>query len=250
MAINYFCSGFDKDNAFWSELAERFKNELDDTKSIIYIPGSPNKVEKAKNKYVPAFTEHFRKIGIEFEEVHLLTPDMDPTLAQQIVEGASFIMLMGGDPYAQKQMCEEKGISPKIKNHSGILLGFSAGAMIMSKHIITVPCSEEYPDFHIEAGFNLSNISIYPHNNFSGEEYPEQVTAGNETTKRNDLIKVAKEYGDFYLLQDNLENGLTNVSLIRTCDDKMEFITNNNGKIWRVTPNGIILEKLNKSFKR
>ena len=36
MKVNYFCSGFDINNAFWPELAERFKSEMDDTKSIVY----------------------------------------------------------------------------------------------------------------------------------------------------------------------------------------------------------------------
>ncbi|MBQ7140160.1 MAG: hypothetical protein IJO32_01495 [Bacilli bacterium] len=77
MRVNYFCSGFDVNNAFWPELAERFKNEMTDTKSIVYIPGSPQKIEKAKTKYVPAFTEHFRKAGIQFESSYLISPEMD-----------------------------------------------------------------------------------------------------------------------------------------------------------------------------
>ena len=253
MRVNYYCSGFDVSNAFWPELGEKFKNEMNNTKSIVYIPGSPQKVEKAKTKYVPVFTEHFKRVGIEFEESYLITPEMDSTVAKKLIDNASFIMLMGGDPFAQKEMCEKLGILENLKNYTGVMLGFSAGAMLMSKYIIIIPCSEEYPDFRIEPGLNLSEISIYPHNNFDGEEYPDKVCVGDETYYRNDLLKVAKEYGEFYLLQDYLDgNGLTNVSLIRTCGSEMEFIIQNNGKIFKATSEGIELiskEKNNKIKK-
>ena len=163
-------------------------------------------------------------------------------IAKKLIDNASFIMLMGGDPFVQKAMCDKLGILENLKNHNSVMLGFSAGAMLMSKNIIITPCSEEYPDFHIEPGMNLSGISIYPHINFDGNEYPEKVYVGDEIYDRNDLIKVAQEFGDFYLLQDYLnEKGLTNVSLIRTCGSEIEFITQNNGKIFKATRNGIKL---------
>jgi len=251
MRVNYFCSGFDVNNAFWTELAERFKNEMTDTKSIVYIPGSPQKIEKAKTKYVPAFTDHFRKAGIQFESSYLISPEMDSEEAKDLINNASFVMLMGGNPFAQKEMCEKLAILENLKNYNGVMLGFSAGAMLMSKNIIITPCSEEYPDFHIEPGMNLSEISIYPHNNFDGNEYPEKVCVGDETYDRNDLIKVAQEYGEFYLLQDHLnETGLTNVSLIRTCGSEIEFITQNDGKIFKATSNGIELLTNSKKYTR
>lgn len=242
MSTNYFCSGFDINNAFWKELSDRFKSELKDTKSIVYIPGGINKIEKAKSKYVPIFNEHFKKSGINFEEFHLITNET--TNAKELIDNASFIMLMGGDPFAQKELCEELDIIDNLKNFDGVLLGMSAGAMLMSKYIIITPCSEEYPDFHIEPGLNLSNISVYPHNNFDGNEYPETVDLGDEVYKREDLITVSKQYGDFYLLQDHMtDENTTNVSLIRTHNDEIEFLTQNDGKIFVSTPGGIELLK-------
>lgn len=62
----------------------------------------------------------------------------------------SFVMLMDDDPFKQKDMCEKLSVLEEVKRYDGIMLGFSAGAMLMSKYIIITPCSEEYPDFHIE----------------------------------------------------------------------------------------------------
>lgn len=251
MSVNYFCSGFDSENAFWPELAERFKTEMKDTKSIVYIPGSPNKVEKARDKYIPAFTNHFKRVGIEFENVSLLTYETDPEEAKSLVDNASFIMLMGGDPYAQKDLCERLGILDHLKRYNGVMLGFSAGAMLMSKYIIITPCSEEYPEFHIEPGMNLAGISIYPHNNFEGDEYPQKVEVGDEVYNREDFFTVAEKYGEFYLLQDNLNtDGLTDVSLIRTCNGDIEFLSYNNGRIFKATPSGIELLKNDKLYTK
>ena len=144
-------------------------------------------------------------------------------------------MLMGGNPYKQKDLCKSLNILDDLKNYNGVMLGFSAGAMLMSKYIIITPCSEDFPDFHVEPGLNLDNISIYPHNNTSDKDYPEELVSGDEVYKKSDLLQVAKDYGKFYLLQDNLrEDGLTDVSFIRCSNDNVEFYIENDGKIWLV----------------
>lgn len=251
MAVNYFCSGFAHENAFWQELASKLKKDLKDTKSIVYIPGNPKNIEKARAKTIPAFTEHFKNAGIEFEATYLITPDMDKEEAKGLVDNASFIMLMGGCPFKQKEMCDNLDILNKLKKYKGIMCGYSAGAMLMSKYIIITPCSEEYPEFRIEEGLNLAEISIYPHNNFEGDIYPEKVNTGEEIYNREDIIKVAEEYGDFYLLQDNLnEHGIYDVSLIRTCGDNIEFLIQNDGKVFKATKDGIELHSLDSKLNR
>ena len=94
------------------------------------------------------------------------------------------------------------------------MLGFSAGSMLMSKYIIITPCSEEYPD---------------------------TLVVGDETYKKEDLIKVANQYGDYYLLQDNLrEEGLIDVSIIKSINGNFEFYTENEGRIWIAKSDGIV----------
>lgn len=228
--IRYYCSGFDINDAFGHGLGEMFKEEIKNQKSIVYIPGSPEKIEKAKIKYIPVFTNHFKNVGINFEKINLITPDLTVDEAKEMISNASFIMLMGGDPFKQKELCKNLGILEDLKNYNGVMVGFSAGAMLMSKFIIITPCSEEYPDFHIEEGLNLDELSIYPHNNTSEDKYPEILIAGDESYKKEDLLKVAKEYGSFYLLQDN---GI-DISIIKSTDGNIEFYYENNGKIWEV----------------
>ncbi len=244
----YYCSGFDINNAFGHGLGDMFLSELRDTKSIVYIPGSSEKIQKVKDKYVPAFTNHFKNAGIEFENSTIITPDMTKEVAQKSVREASFVMLMGGDPFKQKEMCDKLGLLEELKKYDGVMLGFSAGAMFMSKYIIITPCSEEYPDFHIENGLNLDGVSIYPHNNTNEEKYPNTLVVDDETYQKDDLIKVANEYGNYYLLQDYLrDDALTDISIIKSSNGNLEFYTENNGKIWLVESDGITL--INKNEK-
>lgn len=237
--IRYYCSGFDVNNAFGHGLGDMFKTELKDNKSIVYIPGGAEKIEKVKEKYIPTFTKHFKSVGIEFEVVNLITPNLSKEEASKMISNASFIMLMGGDPFKQKEMCEKLGILEDLKNYNGIMVGFSAGAMFMSKYIIVTPCSQEYPDFRIEKGLNFDEISIYPHNNTFEEIYPNTLVVGHETYQKEDLIKVANEYDSFYLLQDYG----TDISIIKSTNGNIEFYTENNGKIRKVTSDVELVSK-------
>lgn len=245
--IRYYCSGFDVSNIFGHGLGDMIKEELVDTKSIVYIPGSPKnkeKLEKAENKYLPNFRKCFEEVGIKFENETFIRPDMNPQIAQENIKNANFIMLMGGDPFDQKEMCETLGLIPLLKNFNGVLMGFSAGAMLMSKYMIITPCSEEYPDFRIGEGLNFDELSIYPHNNTSDEEYPDVLVIGDETYKREDLLKVAQQYGEYYLLQDNFNGTNWDISIIKSKDGAIEFYRENNGKIW-IVGTDIILKKEN-----
>lgn len=252
MSINYFCSGFNKENAFWDELGNKLREDLVDNKRIIYIPAS-NKEEKIKRvieEKIPMFREHFEKIGIEFQEEICITPETSKDEAQRLVKESNMIMLMGGNPFHQQELLKEKGLIDLLKNYSGVILGFSAGAMNMSKYIIITPCSEEYPDFDIREGLNLSNISIYPHNNFDGDTFPEKIVLGDEVTISKDLNTVSEKYGNFYCLQDHYhDDGTTSVSLIRTTNETVEFLTDNDGKVWEVTPTSFDLVNKNKKIR-
>lgn len=244
--IRYYCSGFDTTNAFGHGLGEMFKKELKDTKSILYIPSSFETLDKVKTKYMPEFIEHFKKVGINFDKINLITPDVSSEDAKEMIRNASFVLLMGGNPFKQREICIKLDIIEELKKYNGVMLGISAGAMMMSKYIIVTPCSEEYPDFHIEEGLNLDDISIYPHNNTSSNIYPDTLVVGDETYQKEDFIKVAKEYGNFYLLQDNLrEDGTTDVSLIKSINGNLEYYTENEGKIWCVSPTNVFLENIN-----
>ena len=59
--------------------------------------------------------------------------------AISLLENASMIMITGGNPYILKEMCEKMGIMDTLKSYDGLMMGYSAGAMLMSEKIIITP---------------------------------------------------------------------------------------------------------------
>ena len=118
MAVNYFCSGFDKENAFWQELGDRLREDLPSQNRIVFIPGSTKKekIDKTINEKIPQFKEHFKKVGIEFKDVKCITLDTSKEEAQEWVNNSDFVMLMGGNPFLQKDLIEAKGLTKLLKN--------------------------------------------------------------------------------------------------------------------------------------
>lgn len=122
-----------------------------------------------------------------------------------------------------------------ISSKQNTMIGTSINFELVDLFKISKECNsgEEYPDFHIEEGLNLDGISIYPHNNTNDKDYPDTLVVRDETYNKEDLIKVANQYGDYYLLQDYLrKDGFTDISLIKSTNSSIELYTENDGKIW------------------
>ena len=238
--IRYYCSGLANDDYFGHGLGDMIKKELKDTKCIVFVPGDPNNIDIINEKYIPLIYDSFKRCGIVFDKEIIITPKMSTKEAKNAIKEANFIMMMGGDPYDEKEMCEKLDIVDDLRKFDGVMLGSSAGSMYMSKYIIITPCSEDYPEFHIEEGLNLDNISIYPHNNTNKFRYPKFLAVRDEIYDRDDFITAAKEYGEFYLLQDYYrEDGLSDVSIIKSVNGRIEIYRENKGRVWLATKDGI-----------
>lgn len=249
--VRYYCSGFDVKNIFGHGLGEMINSELLKKDNLLFIPcgqkgydknENRDKGDNPKEKYTDSFIRQLRNVGIEFKNNYILNPNNDKDKANEFIKDANFIIMLGGDPVSMHEMIDELNIRDSLKNYTGVMMGFSAGAMNMCKYIIITPCSNEYPDFIIKEGLNLDDLTIYPHNNTSEIEFPEYIVNGEETTTTSDLIKVAKEYGNFYLLQDmENEDSTFDVSIIKSTNGNIEYYTENNGKIWLAADDGIKL---------
>lgn len=240
MGVRYYLSGCANENAFAGILGELLKNDLNERRTIVYISGTPNDYDNAKYS-ADWFNQQFQDADIGFEKSYIIDYTVPYFLAKRWVRKADMIFLLGGNPVEQKHMCKKLGLLKLLKEYDKIMMGMSAGAMLMSKYILITPISDEYPDFMILNGLNRDNLSISPHNNTREMEYPETLYLADSVYKKEDIIKVAALTEPFYLLQDVHDDNCCHMSFIRATDEGYDLFCENDGIMWNATENGIYI---------
>ena len=241
--ICYFCSGFDKKRSFDGCLAEYLRKDIKKIDNLLFIAGS-NAIIRTYEVQIPRFVNYFKNIEKVFKKIDCITINTLKDDAKNMVKNADVIIMLGGNPFEVRELSLDNDIVNDLKSFEGVIIGISAGAMNMSKYIIMTPCSEEFDKFDIRDGLDLCGISIFPHCNFKGVNFLDSYEWDGRVTKKKDLEFVANNYGEFYLLQDYCDdNDLVNASFIRVVDLNINFIRNNDGKLWMVNKDGINLVK-------
>ena len=245
MGIRYYLSGCAHIDAFNNVLGDLLVQDIKKTDNIVFITGDPTD-RYGVVKSAEWFTRELSARDIVFNDVkviHLYSPHH---LAKQWVANADMIVLLGGNPVRQKRMCKRLHIWELLNEYDGIMLGMSAGAMIMSQYIIIPPHDYLYPQGIIRDGLNKDNVSILPHNNITDNEYPEECETFDGVYRKDDMIDIANELGSFYLLQDvhisdSDETDICCHTLIRGDDNGYQIYRENEGRVWEVMGNRIEL---------
>lgn len=215
--IRYYCSGWEKENAFPKELSVLLKKDIKSFHKIVFVPSNFNNKDKIERNS-KCLINKFELSHLVFNNVVILDEHMSSQAMYNHIITANVVFLMGGNPTTQIEIIDSYFLKDAIKNTDAIVMGMSAGAMCMSKYSILLPINEKYPIMQIKKGLNLSGISIYPHYNSNGD-FPEVLKNGTEETKKSDLLYATANYGTIYLLSDN--------SQIREKNGKLSFIGEN-----------------------
>ena len=212
--ISYIFSGFDVKEHFGNDVSEYFKKDMKECKSITFIPGSFEDLDKVK-RYVSTDVEWFKEIGIDLEEVNILDDNTEEDVMIDNIKNADIIFIMGGDTQRQNLFLERYKLKKMIKEANGIVIGVSAGAINLGgislcsrdpddgvNETITYRGIERI-DYTIEPHFDLNNLDLlnnelYPiSNNIKIYGLPND-TGIRITNADYDIIK-----GDFYLIYKN-----------------------------------------------
>ena len=126
--ISYIFSGFDVKEHFGNDVSEYFKKDMKECKSITFIPGSFEDLDKVK-RYVSTDVEWFKEIGIDLEEVNILDDNTEEDVMIDNIKNADIIFIMGGDTQRQNLFLERYKLKKMIKEANGIVIGVSAGAI-------------------------------------------------------------------------------------------------------------------------
>ncbi len=126
------------------------------TKKILVIPWTSESDSK-ESEYVKVFQKYFTEIG--FNEVIFLEKIEDEIDINKKISSVDVIYLPGGDPEILYREIKVRSIDSKLKDFKGILIGNSAGAIVLSKGSVIE--KKFFP------GFGLVNFYVFVHFNLS-----------------------------------------------------------------------------------
>ena len=180
---------------------------------LLFFPSSYTPYPKAE-AFEQQFINKMHEFRIPFSEVIHINYHDESLDYKSLISEATFIYLHGGNPLEFMRILNELGITPLLKEYQEVMMGLSAGAMLLSEYIVLTPCSLEYPDFVMIKGLGRSTLNIYPHINVDDIMVTEIETVDG-IVKAQD-IRYLSQYCTIQCLSDK--------QIIRTTDDQIDWI--------------------------
>ena len=185
-------------------IVERIKRVLKKEETILFFASDPTDYEKI-DIYCPLIFESFNKSGFNFKSYKIVDDRYEGNLKEDI-ESSDIVFLNGGHTPTQMKFFEKINLRELLKNHEGVIIGQSAGALNMADVVV---CAPEYVDeigsSYTWNGLGLTKINIEPH--FVTEE----ITDSSEKLFREELMKLSKIYKIYAILDgtDIYDDGKT-----------------------------------------
>ena len=160
MAISILTSMFHND--FPIKFAERLNEIIVNRKNFVFIASEFNDFQEINDRYFKLFLNKFQNTGIRFSDCCIVDDRMTKEESQRAVKDADVIWISGGDTPTQFKYLKEYGLDKILKNHNGVIIGMSAGAINMAKiAICTTTCDHHQQEIYKALG--LVDISVEPH---------------------------------------------------------------------------------------
>ncbi|WP_339148985.1 MULTISPECIES: Type 1 glutamine amidotransferase-like domain-containing protein [unclassified Sutcliffiella] len=158
MKTHYYLGWFN--NFIPENLTRVLQEDITDRKSIAMISSNPDIYEE------DGATERswLDVAGITFDEYHLVNYQLQKDDAHTLIQKASVIFLLGGNPLKQNEFLMEYELSEPIKQSKAVVIGASAGAINMSaKWLCSKELGFETETSSIYSGVGLDDISVLSH---------------------------------------------------------------------------------------
>lgn len=141
---------------------------FDDTKNV---QDWNKQYKKGQGIWYRSNTDVFGCYGIPEKDVHWINyfADSREQMLNTLVN-SDVLMLPGGAPDLFMKRIKEKKLKRILKDYQGVVLGYSAGAMIQLDDYHITP-DEDYPDFSWQKGLGmLQNMDVEVHYQASGHQ--------------------------------------------------------------------------------
>lgn len=241
MAIYYLCSGFGMEHSFVNKFGELLAGDVKGRNNLVVIPCTEDEGEI--KEHVSFITLQLAEAGIEFENQIILTQSMLQEEMTEHIKAADLIYMSGGYPFIQRDFIRNNNLDDSLREYTGVVLGISAGAMNMCKHIIMVTDGENSDETRIEDGLGLVDFSVYPHCAFSGDVFAKSFYIGPDLVDSEKLLTASQNIGEVYFLQNKTETDELKISFVRVENGKKEFVSIYEGRVWKATVDGFEIIK-------
>ncbi|MBO4930718.1 MAG: Type 1 glutamine amidotransferase-like domain-containing protein [Clostridia bacterium] len=200
-------------NGFNEQTEIILREKIDKRKKFAFIASEFHKNPEKTEKYFRYFMNMFEKADIIFEEKYVIDGRVSIEEAQKLVTEADVIWLSGGNTPVEFHYLQEYGLDSVIKQHSGVIIGMSAGSINLAKTAIcTLSCG--HTEQTIYNGIGCVDISVEPH--FVREKVADELIELSQKYTIYGLCdesiivcsgKTVEFYGEIYRLTDrNIEN--------------------------------------------
>ncbi len=141
-----------------ADIDEEIIKLIDSDSKMLLIPfASP---QEKHESWFKAITSNFRDKGIN--KFDILNEEDNREIIKNKIRQSNILFLIGGDPDKLLKGIKERGIESEIKAFRGLVIGYSAGAMIFGRECI-MPPSKSSSFIKIIPGLNVTHYSVIPH---------------------------------------------------------------------------------------
>ena len=142
---------------FTDAIAQALRENLPRRERLVLISAWPE--DYARNDAdSDGMHEMFSESGMAFAEHHVIDRRTSTADAVQRVRKADCVFLMGGDATLQMALIRDLGLAPALMASHAVILGVSAGAMNMGRHVADV-----WETKTLYEGIGLTDIIIKGH---------------------------------------------------------------------------------------
>lgn len=176
-------------NGFNNEIAQLMKKFIKRRTKFAFIASEFEKNHEKTDQYFKEVLGLFQNIGIDFEKSYVVDGRMEKEMAKDVVRAADVVWLSGGDTPTQYQYLLKYELIDILREHSGMIIGMSAGSINLTKMAIcTLACGHDKQEMY--EGIGCVEFSVEPHFNV------------NKVSK--ELLELSKQYIIYGLCDESL----------------------------------------------
>ena len=183
-------TALDEDCSFNPNLVCILRSANCENKNLVFInaPGFNN-----DHLYFDKIIKCFNKIGINFK-MSIEISDMSKIEDFKSFPKDRVYFLMGGNPLTQFELIKNYNLLEELKNYNGLVIGFCAGAINLSKYSI-ITTDEDFKTPISYTGIGRVDISVEPHFHLDDSEFTK-----NRLKEINNFCKTLKT--EIYAIPD------------------------------------------------